>query len=89
MVVAVNSPVLAGAGPAYAAALVDEARHARFLTRVHDRIWRAGLAQLTDPEPPRDSSLRRAGRAYQRDLTDLMNHARGHRRLTTNPTHQT
>jgi hypothetical protein len=26
-------------------------RSAQFLTRVHDRVLRAGLAELTDPSP--------------------------------------
>jgi hypothetical protein len=47
-------------------------RHARFLTRVHDRIWRAGLAALTDPDPPRDSTLRQADRVYHRAIDDLI-----------------
>jgi hypothetical protein len=49
--------------------------HARFLTGVHDRIWRAGLPELTDPDPPSDSPLRQADRAYQRALTDLVHQA--------------
>jgi hypothetical protein len=51
------------------------ARHARFLTRVHDRIWRAGLAQLTDPDPPRHSPLRQADRAYHQAIDQLISEA--------------
>jgi hypothetical protein len=40
-------------------------RSALFLTRVHDRLWRTGLAELTDPNPPVPSRLRTAARAYQ------------------------
>jgi hypothetical protein len=42
--------------------------HALFLTRVHDRLLRTGLAELTDPEP---HPLRTASRAYQRALDTL------------------
>lgn len=49
--------------------------HARFLTRVHDRIWRAGLAELTDPDPARDSTLRQADRAYHQAINDLITDA--------------
>jgi Mn-dependent DtxR family transcriptional regulator len=51
------------------------ARHARFLTRVHDRIWRAGLAQLTDPDPPRQGALRQADRAYHQAIDQLISEA--------------
>jgi len=42
--------------------------HALFLTRVHDRLIRTGLAELTDPQP---HPLRTASRAYQRALDTL------------------
>ena len=42
---------------------------ALFLTRVHDRLLRTGLAQSTDPKTP--SRLRTATRAYQAALQDL------------------
>jgi Mn-dependent DtxR family transcriptional regulator len=35
-------------------------RHARFLTRVHDRIWRTGLANLQGTDSPTPSRLRAA-----------------------------
>jgi hypothetical protein len=46
-------------------------RHAQFLTRLHDRFLRTGLAELTDPDPPRPSRLRTAARAYETALDDL------------------
>ncbi len=42
--------------------------HALFLTRVHDRLLRTGLAQLNDTEP---HPLRTASHAYQRALDTL------------------
>jgi hypothetical protein len=46
---------------------------ALFLTRAHDHLLRDGLADLTDPAPPRPASLRTAARAYQHAFD---NHAR-------------
>ena len=46
--------------------------HALFLTRVHDRVLRTGLAQLTDPKP---GPLRSATRAYQATLDRLITDA--------------
>ena len=42
--------------------------HALFLTRVHDRLLRGGLAQLADPD---NRDLRAASRAYQTALDTL------------------
>jgi hypothetical protein len=42
--------------------------HAMFLTRVHDRVLQAGIAQLSSPAP---SALRHADRAYQAVIRDL------------------
>jgi hypothetical protein len=50
-------------------------RSAQFLTRVHDRVLRAGLAQITDPSPPAPTMLRAADRAYQAALDDLTRQA--------------
>jgi hypothetical protein len=50
-------------------------RSARYLTRVHDRLLRTGLAEITDPSPPFPSALRAADRAYQAALDDLTRHA--------------
>jgi hypothetical protein len=47
-------------------------RHARFLTRVHDRIWRIGLANLQNTDPPTPSRLRTADRTYQNAIDDLI-----------------
>ena len=38
-------------------------RSAQFLTRIHDRLLRTGLAQITDPRPPTPTALRAADRA--------------------------
>jgi hypothetical protein len=50
-------------------------RTARYLTRLHDRVLRAGLAQITDPDPPASTALRTADRAYQAALDDLTRQA--------------
>jgi len=47
-------------------------RHAMFLTRAHDRVLQAGLAQINDPAP---TALRTASRAYQAALDDLTHRA--------------
>lgn len=47
-------------------------RSALFLTRVHNRLWRTGLAELTDPNPPVPSRLRTAARAYETAIDDLI-----------------
>ena len=47
-------------------------RHAMFLTRVHDRILRAGLAELTGPDP---APLRKAATIYQAAIDDLTQRA--------------
>jgi hypothetical protein len=47
-------------------------RHAMFLTRVHDRILRAGLAELTGPSP---APLRKAATLYQAAIDDLTQRA--------------
>ncbi len=50
-------------------------RSALFLTRVNHRLWRTGLAELTDPNPPIPSRLRTADRAYQAAIDDLTHQA--------------
>ena len=50
-------------------------RSARYLTRLHDRLLRTGLAQLTDPDPPAPAALRTADRAYQAAIDDLTRQA--------------
>jgi len=50
-------------------------RSAQFLTRLHDRVLRAGLAEITDPDPPASTALRAAGRAYQAAIDDLTRQA--------------
>jgi hypothetical protein len=47
--------------------------HALFLTRLHDRFLRTGLAQPSDPDPP--TPLHAATRAYQHALDDLTRQA--------------
>ena len=50
-------------------------RSARYLTRLHDRLLRTGLAEITDPSPPASTALRTADRAYQAALDDLTRQA--------------
>ena len=50
-------------------------QHALFLTHAHDHLLRTGLAQITDPDPPTDSELRAADRAYQHAYRRLAHHA--------------
>jgi hypothetical protein len=50
-------------------------RYARYLTRLHDRILRTGLAEITDPSPPVSTALRAADRAYQAAIDDLTRRA--------------
>jgi hypothetical protein len=50
-------------------------RSATFLTRVHDRVLRTGLAEITDPSPPAPTVLRTADRAYQAAIDDLTREA--------------
>jgi len=50
-------------------------RHALFLTRLHNRLLRTGLAELTDPDPPAPSQLRAADRAYTTAFNTLTQHA--------------
>lgn len=50
-------------------------RAARYLTRVHDRLLRTGLAQLTDPSPPAPALLRAADRTYQAAIDELIRDA--------------
>ena len=46
-------------------------RSAQFLTRLHDRVLRTGLAEITDPDPPASTALR----AYQTAIDDIIRHA--------------
>jgi hypothetical protein len=50
-------------------------RSAQFLTRVHGRLLRTGLAEITDPSPPMSTALRAADRAYQAAIDDLARQA--------------
>ena len=50
-------------------------RCARYLTRLHDRLLRTGLAQFTDPDPPVPAALRAADRAYQAAIDELTRQA--------------
>jgi hypothetical protein len=47
-------------------------RHALFLTRLHDRVLRTGLAELTPPTPSR---LHTADRTYRTAIDDLTRRA--------------
>ena len=44
-------------------------------THAHDHLLRTGLAEITDPDPPTQSPLRAADRAYQRAFDDLAHYA--------------
>jgi hypothetical protein len=48
---------------------------AMLLTRAHNRIFRAGLAELTDPSPPIPTQLRTADRACQAAIDALIHNA--------------
>ena len=50
-------------------------RTSMLLTRAHNRIFRAGLAELTDPRPPIPTKLRTADRAYQAAIDTLIHNA--------------
>jgi hypothetical protein len=50
-------------------------RSARYLTRLHDRLLRTGLAEITDPSPPASTALRTADRAYQAAIDALARQA--------------
>jgi hypothetical protein len=50
-------------------------RTSMLLTRAHNRIFRAGLAELTDPSPPIPTQLRTADRAYQAAIDTLIHNA--------------
>jgi hypothetical protein len=47
-------------------------RYAMFLTRTHDRVLQAGLAQLNQPVP---TALRAAHRPYQAAIDDIAHRA--------------
>lgn len=48
---------------------------ALLFTHAHDHLLRDGLAQVTDPNPPRSSPLRNAARAYQTAFDNLAHQA--------------
>ena len=50
-------------------------RQALFLTRLSQRFLIPGMAQVTGPSPPADSTLRTAARAYEAAIDDLARHA--------------
>src|SRR5659263_648567 len=50
-------------------------QEALLFTHAHDHLLRTGLAELTDPSPPRPSPLRAAARAYQAAFDDLASYA--------------
>jgi hypothetical protein len=50
-------------------------QHALLFTHAHDHLLRTGLAEITDPDPPAPSPLRRAARAYQAAFHDLTDQA--------------
>ncbi|WP_420497809.1 hypothetical protein [Parafrankia soli] len=50
-------------------------RHALFLTRVHNRLLRTGMAELADTHPGDPPPLRRAADTYQKAVDQLIQHA--------------
>jgi len=57
------------------ATTADGIRNALFLTRLGQRFLIPGMAQVTGPSPPADSTLRTASRAYEAAINDLAHHA--------------
>ena len=51
-------------------------QHALLFTHAHDHLLRAGLAQVSDPSPPRKTKLHNAARAYQAAFDELTQQAR-------------
>ena len=51
-------------------------QYALLFTHAHDHLLRAGLAQVTDPSPPRKTKLHNATRAYQAAFDELTQQAR-------------
>jgi hypothetical protein len=49
---------------------------ALLFTHAHDHLLRAGLAQVSDPSPPRKTKLHNAARAYQAAVDELAQQAR-------------
>jgi hypothetical protein len=50
-------------------------RHALFLTRVHNRLLRGGLAEITGPPPAAPTKIHNASRAYETAIDDLLTRA--------------
>ena len=50
-------------------------QHALLFTHAHDHLLRTGLAETTDPSPPRPTRLQAAARAYQAAFDDLTRQA--------------
>ena len=50
-------------------------QQALLFTHAHDHLLRTGLAEITDPDPPAPSRLRRAANAYQAAFHDLAHQA--------------
>jgi predicted MarR family transcription regulator len=51
-------------------------QHALLFTHAHDHLLRTGLAQVSDPSPPRNTKLHNAARAYQAAFDELTQQAR-------------
>ncbi|OBI88779.1 hypothetical protein [Mycobacterium asiaticum] len=51
-------------------------QHALLFTHAHDHLLGAGLAQVSDPSPPRKTNLHNAARAYQAAIDELTQQAR-------------
>ena len=50
-------------------------QHALLFTHAHDQLLRAGLAQVSDPDPPRKTKLHNAARDYQAAVDELTQQA--------------
>jgi len=51
-------------------------QHALLFTHAHDHLLRTGLAQVSDPSPPRNTKLHNTARAYQAAFDELTQQAR-------------
>jgi len=51
-------------------------QHALLFTHAHDHLLRTGLAQVSDPSPPRKTKLHNAARAYQAAFDELTQQTR-------------
>jgi len=55
---------------------LQHGQHALLFTHAHDHLLRTGLAQISDPSPPRNTKLHKGARAYQVAFDELTQQAR-------------